>query len=130
MYSFKDKFYEPLIYNNPFKQWLLPGWYQGQLIHFLDLGEVDLNPSELNCVNNVFIFIRGFDVEGIPILLPYQYHIFDSIPFCGNYTSFRKVYLVQADQTYSPNTFTSVEEIKDSTFKTIETDMILNLPIL
>ncbi|SNS06438.1 hypothetical protein SAMN05446037_1003222 [Anaerovirgula multivorans] len=69
----------PLIYNDPFMQKPEPGWYDNQVVYYLDLGPVILDLAK-NKVADIYQFIYGFDKKETPIRVMGQWNVIDVVP--------------------------------------------------
>ena len=80
-----------LVYSNPHNQRVAPAWHNGNVVHFLDLGEVIVD-SGGNGLSPLYFVITGFDHEGTPVLVQGQYCIVTRLPGEPGYSQFCKVF--------------------------------------
>ncbi len=118
-----------LVYSNPFNQRTSPAWYEGNVVHFLDLGEVDVNNGRER-LNPLYFTITGFDHLGTPVLVQGQYCVLSCVPGKAGYSQFCRVVFVEVPAIYMPNTLRSEADIKSSGFPLLESDMTLCATVL
>lgn len=118
-----------LLYNNPFNQDFNGGWYNGCRVYYLNLGQVFLKESK-NIIKDIYQFVCGFDDEGNPIRVRGQDNVIDVVPSDKDYTPFWRIVYVVVPKDYVPQSIRSVQGIKKSGYETVETDMVVNCPVL
>ncbi len=118
-----------LVYSNPHNQRVTPAWHDGNVVHFLDLGEVIVD-SETASLCQIYFVITGFDHEGTPVLVQGQYPVVTRLPGQADYSQFCRVFFLEAPAIYMPNTVRSEAEVKASGYPILESDMVLCAPIL
>jgi hypothetical protein len=117
------------LYNNPFSQRVLPGWYQGATLFALDLGEFSLDPETVGAAP-LYIPVTGFDPEGTPLPVEGQFYIFSKVPSSRGYTGFCRVIFVEVPPGYRPNTLRSQADARAAGYNLLSSDLVLLLPIL
>ncbi|NPV69190.1 MAG: hypothetical protein HPY55_00910 [Firmicutes bacterium] len=118
-----------LVYSNPHNQRVAPAWHNNNVVHFLDLGEVAVDPGGA-ALNPLYFVITGFDHAGTPVLVQGQYCIVSRLPGEPGYSQFCRVCFLEAPAIYMPNTVRSEEDAKASGYPILETDMVLCAPVL
>lgn len=121
--------YQWLMYNNPFNQRLQMGWFQDFAVYYLDLGEVPCDSSCLS-TNPVYIFIHGFNSEGIPLVVESQNNLLTSIPIQKHYSPFCNAVFVEVPMDYIPNSVRSEKQLKESGYILTKSDLVLLYPVL
>lgn len=117
------------LYNNPFSQRVLPGWYRGVNLFALDLGEFSLPPEAVGAAP-LYIPVTGFNPEGTPLPVEGQFYIFSRVPPNKGYTGFCQVTFVEVPPGYRPNSLRSQADVQAAGFHLIPSDLVLLLPIL
>ena len=118
-----------LVYNNPFNQRLTPAWHNTGLVHFLDLGEINVQSGSSD-FSPVYFIITGFDHEGTPVLVQGQHCVLGRVPGDPEYSQFCRVVFVEVPAIYMPNTLRSEADIRSSGLPLLESDMALCAPVL
>ncbi|MGE5485928.1 MAG: hypothetical protein ACM3X4_13025 [Ignavibacteriales bacterium] len=118
-----------LVYSNPFDQRIAAAWYNGNVVHFLDLGEVDVKPGAEG-LNPIYFIITGFDHEGTPVLVQGQYCVMSRVPGQPGYSQFCRALFVEVPAIYMPNTIRSEADIRSGGFPVLASDMTLCAAIL
>lgn len=119
----------PLVYNDPFRQCPEPGWYNNQVVYYLDLGPVILDPNK-NKVADIYQFIYGFDKESNPIRVMGQWNVIDVVPGDVNYTPLWRIVYVIVPAGFIPQSIRSVQAIRACGFEIMPTETIVNCPVL
>ncbi|AGL02336.1 hypothetical protein [Desulfoscipio gibsoniae] len=118
-----------LIYNDPFNQDPTPGWYNKQIVYYLNLGRVFLEPS-MNIVADIYQFVFGFDDVDNPIRVQQQSNVIDVVPGDPGYTPLWRIVFVVVPPYFVPQSIRSVQEIRIAQFPIVATDIIINCPVL
>jgi len=119
----------PLMYSNPHNQKVAQAWYRSRPVHYLDLGEVDVQTTD-QALNTIYFFITGFDHLGTPVLVQGQYPVLKSVPGSPGYSQFSRVIFVEVPAAYIPNLITSEEGIDGSEYPLLQTDLTLSVVVL
>lgn len=114
-----------LVYNNPYAQSSETVWYKGRLVLSLDLGQLDCSPEEIKWSPEYFM-IYGFDQNGEPEFVPGQLYIYATAPGDPDYSPIWRYYYVIVPRDYIPNTLRSAEDVLNSGYQIIETDILDN----
>jgi hypothetical protein len=96
----------------------LQGWVRGEAIWYFDLGPASSQ------VGNMWRFVHGMTPEGQPNFVSGQYTVSDSTP-----SPFRGLYLVEVPADYTPNSITTVAQVKVSRFPIRAANSIANVPL-
>ena len=99
-------------------------WYQGQMVEYVDFGE---NPD---AASQVYIFVSGFDSQGVPRIIPGPHAVFETVPGLPDYSAFCRVNWVTVPQGFAPGSLTSVADVQASGFPVTPTDILVNFPIV
>jgi hypothetical protein len=103
---------------------LVQGWYRGQEVFYPDFGA---NPA---AAIPIWAFITGMDERGMPRLVQGQSNIIDSVPADPGYSAFWRVNLVTVPSGYVANTIKAADAIRSSGYSVMQTDMVVNCPVV
>jgi len=110
--AFRGDGVEALTYDNPFGQAIEQAWFDGKLVYAVDLGEVEVDPSqvkvaqEYQIVYDVALDARG-KLASEPRRPPGQLNIYDSVPGMAQYSPIWQFNYVVVPGDYRPNTLRS-----------------------
>ncbi|KAB3524855.1 hypothetical protein [Alkaliphilus serpentinus] len=119
----------PLIYNDPFNQRPEPGWYNNQIVYYLNLGPVFLEEGK-NTIADIYQFIYGFDPAGNPIRVMGQWNIINVVPGDPGYSQLWRVIFIIVPSNFIPQSIRSVSMIRKSGYESVVTDTIIDCPVL
>lgn len=103
---------------------LTQGWYRGRRVYYPDF---DGNPE---AAIPIWAFANGTTDDGSPAFVEGQRNIIDSVPGDGGYSAFWRVNLVMVDDAYEANTLTDAGEVGGSGFEVVQTDLVVNCPVV
>ncbi len=100
---------------------LVHGWYRGEDVVYFDFG---LNP---NVAIPIMVF---FQMDNPDMMVDGQMNIIDSVPGVPGYSDFWRVFKVLAPSDYEANSITSLEGVVESGYEVVETDIVVNCPVV
>lgn len=103
---------------------LVTGWYRGEEIFYFDFG-----PNE-PITAPIYAFVTGFDTDGNPQFVDGQHNVIGVVPGDEGYSAFWYVNLVVVPEEYQANTITSVQEVLDSDYETVQPGLLVNCPVV
>lgn len=121
---------EALDYNNPFAQLMEKVWFDGKVCYAIDLGEVDVDPSqnkvaqEYQIVYSVQLDERGKLVQSE--LVDGQLNIYDTVPGMDRYSPIWQFNYVIVPRDYAPNTLRSEGDCLNSGFEILRSQQFEN----
>lgn len=103
---------EALTYDNVFGQDIEQVWFDGKLVYALDLGEVDIDPAQVQVAQEYqVVYAVDLDEHGrqqsMPERVPGQLNIYDSIPGMATYSPIWQFNYVVVPRDYHSNTLRS-----------------------
>lgn len=109
---------------NPEDAPLVTGWYRGEEIVYFDFG-----PNE-PITAPIYAFVTGFDADGNPQFVDGQHNVVGVVPGDEGYSAFWYVHLVVVPEEYQAETITSVQEVLDSGYETMQPGLLVNCPVV
>ncbi|HLF27785.1 MAG TPA: hypothetical protein VJG32_15735 [Anaerolineae bacterium] len=111
---------------------LTQGWYQGRETFYYDFGSNStvLDDGERVAVAPIYVFVTGFDAAGNPQLVEGQHNVVGTVPGEEGYSDLWQVHFVVVPSTYEPDSLKSAPDIMGSGFEIMETDRLVNCPIV
>jgi plastocyanin len=103
---------------------LTQGWYEGQKVYYFDYGP---NPDT---TAPIYALITGMDAQGNPQFVEGQHNIIDVVPGDEGYSAFWLVNLVTVPSDYVAETLKSAADVMASGYPMIETDILVNCPVI
>ena len=103
---------------------LVQGWHDGQEVFYPDFG---LNPP---VAIPIYAFASGMDNGGQPVLVSGQHNIIDVLPSEPGYSAFWRLNLVMVPRDYQANSIRSAQAVRESGLTVVQTDTVVNCPVV
>lgn len=106
------------------EQELIQGWYRGERVYYPSFGR---NPD---AAIPILAFATGMKDDGSPAFVEGQRNVIDRVPGDEDYSAFWRVNLVMVGGAYEANSLTDAETILGAGFEIVETDLVVNCPVV
>ncbi len=114
-----------LDYSNLHRQIVHPRWAGGQVVWSIPCGPVTIDPNKTK-VADEYIVVYSLGQGGKPEQVPGQYTIYDSRPGGSGYSPIWRHNYVVVPRDYRPQSLRSKEDVLQSGYQILPTDVYTN----
>ncbi|MDQ3547312.1 MAG: hypothetical protein M3439_00700 [Chloroflexota bacterium] len=115
-----------LTYSNPHNQRVGPRWVRGEVVWWMPLGIVTIDPEQTKWANEYVVVYSLDGNDGKPERVPDQFGIYDSRPGDAHYSPIWRYNYVIVPRDYVANTLRSEDDVRASSHQVVQDDVYTN----